>query len=970
MRPEQWQQVREILASAIALPEAERAAYLDKSCAVHPELRSEVESLLDSHEQAGSVFLNRPAADLKSALVEPNPRSSWMGRRIGVYQILEEIGHGGMGEVYRAVRADGQYKKEVAIKLVRGGYDTAAVLDRFLHERQILASLDHPNIARLYDGGTTEEGLPYLVMELIDGTPIDQYCEEHDLPVNERLKLFTQVCAAVQYAHQRLVIHRDIKPRNILVTSDEIPKLLDFGIAKILDPAAVAETTLVRPMTPEYASPEQVRSEPITTATDVYSLGVVLYRLLTGRSPYPESTRTPLEFARVICELEPTRPSSAIARMTPQELSRPKREASPEKAKGSSARHQRRLKGDLDNIVLKALRKEPSRRYVSAEQFAEDIRRHLQGLPVTATPDSLSYRVRKFVRRHAVGVAATALIAVAVASGVVTTARQARIAEANRRRAEARFSDVRKLANSLIFEVHDSIADLAGATSARKLILQRAMEYLDSLSKESGNEPDLMRELATAYERIGALQGDPLDPNLGDIKGAGISLKKAVELRESLAQSNPKNNKDQVELAVAYLDFSDFQSGVAGNIASGLDYNNRAIAILDRQAASDPGNFRVIAQDTRAYTNLGFLHVGNGAHGSVGSVKQGVAGLQRALELDHRALQMNANSLALRGQESVIILLLGDAALKLGDRRGALDYYHRGAAILNSIDPKRQHASIALNLAVLDGKVADVDLAEGKIDDAIAHYSKSREAAVRQAAADPSNQSVKQLMITSSGQLGHALVESGRIDEGLKYLHSALERIDAEPSITPLYKVFQSIARDWIGEAMERKGRIADAVAEYQKSKAAITSARASGANDLRTQVYYCASTQRLAAAMLKLGDPAEARKQYEECRGLLEPLLQANPDNEEVLYALGETYAGEGDISVRLAKEARDKSTRTADWNSAVEWYQKSLNTWSGVPNPVRISTSTMEVRIPAEVSKMLAECRAQASTKVAMVN
>jgi len=265
MRPERWQEVRKVLDAALALPAAERLVYFEKTCSHDPELRSEVESLLESHEKAGSVFLNSPAVDLKSALGEAGPRSTWMGRRIGVYQIEGEVGHGGMGEVYRAVRADGQYKKEVAIKLVRGGYDTTAVLERFLHERQILASLDHPNIARLYDGGTTPEGLPFLVMELIEGTPIDQYCEEHELAVNERLKLFTQVCTAVQFAHQRLVIHRDIKPSNILVTADGIPKLLDFGIAKIRDPAAKAETTILRPMTPEYASPEQVRGETITT---------------------------------------------------------------------------------------------------------------------------------------------------------------------------------------------------------------------------------------------------------------------------------------------------------------------------------------------------------------------------------------------------------------------------------------------------------------------------------------------------------------------------------------------------------------------------------------------------------------------------------------------------------------------------------------------------------------------------------
>jgi eukaryotic-like serine/threonine-protein kinase len=316
MNPERWQQVREILALAIALPADERQAYLDQACLDDAELRAEVESLLSSHEQAGSMFLKDPAVDLKSALPEAGRRAR-VGRRIGVYQIVEEIGHGGMGEVFRAVRADGQYDMQVAVKLVRVGLDSPSLLERFRSERQILASLDHPNIARLHDGGTTDEGLPYLVMELIEGTPIDRYCEDHDLSIPERLQLFNQVCAAVQYAHQRLVIHRDIKPSNILVTADGVPKLLDFGIAKILDPAAGAETTMLRPLTPEYASPEQIRGGPITTATDVYSLGVVLYRLLAGRSPYPESTRTPLEFARVICEAEPARPSTAVLRPSP-----------------------------------------------------------------------------------------------------------------------------------------------------------------------------------------------------------------------------------------------------------------------------------------------------------------------------------------------------------------------------------------------------------------------------------------------------------------------------------------------------------------------------------------------------------------------------------------------------------------------------------------------------------------------------
>ena len=277
MNAERWQRVKQLLEEAIALAPTERSSFLDRACEGDTQLRREVMSLLSSHEQAGTGFLKDPAIDLNAAI----PANARPGRRIGVYQITEEIGHGGMGEVYRAVRADGQYTKEVAIKLVRSGIDSAFVQQRFRNERQILASLDHPNIARLLDGGTTDDGVPYLVMELIEGERIDTFCDEHKLSITERLRLFRQVCAAVQFAHQRLVIHRDIKPSNILVTKDGTPKLLDFGIAKIFDPTAEdgGETTIGRAMTPEYASPEQIRGEPITTASDVYSLGVVLYQL-------------------------------------------------------------------------------------------------------------------------------------------------------------------------------------------------------------------------------------------------------------------------------------------------------------------------------------------------------------------------------------------------------------------------------------------------------------------------------------------------------------------------------------------------------------------------------------------------------------------------------------------------------------------------------------------------------------------
>ena len=407
MTPERWQQIRSVYEQVLALDPSQRSEQLADVAARDPQLRQEVESMLSYEERADSKFLNVPAAALLQFNLPEGPAGSRVGRRIGVYQIIEEIGQGGMGEVYRAARADGQFEKQVAVKLVRRGYDSNTILERFRHERQILATLDHPNIARLLDGGTTDEGLPYLVMELIEGLPIDEYSALHKLDIANRLQLFMQVCTAVQYAHQRLVVHRDLKPTNILVSSDGVPKLLDFGIAKILDPSVGPEVTILHPMTPECASPEQIRGETITTASDIYSLGVVLYRLLTGSSPYRLTTHSTNALATAVISQEPDRPSVAILRTN----SVSHRHWCPE---GSPIKLIRRLQGDLDHIVLKALRKEPQHRYESVERLWDDIRRHLQGLPVHARKGSWNYRTSKFIRRHKIGMTAAALVALTV----------------------------------------------------------------------------------------------------------------------------------------------------------------------------------------------------------------------------------------------------------------------------------------------------------------------------------------------------------------------------------------------------------------------------------------------------------------------------------------------------------------------------------------------------------------------------
>jgi len=600
MKPEDWQRVRALLESALEMEPVDRSRFLDEVCPNGP-LRHEVESLIEVHEQSDTDVLSTPAIAGLVAEEEEQFRLC-PGQRIGAYEILGEIAQGGMGAVYRAARADGQYTQEVALKIVRAGFGAELTAARFRNERQILASLDHPNIAKLLDGGTTAAGLPYFVMEFIDGQQITEYCDQHDLSIDARLDLFRKVCAAVQYAHQRLVIHRDVKPTNILVTAEGIPKLLDFGIAKVLDrnqgPRNLTLTAAgFRMMTPEYASPEQIRGEAVTTATDVYSLGLVLFELLAGRPAYRFLSQLPQDIVKVVCDTEPPRPSAAI-----QPKEKPRDRATTTSGDGTTevssvrvttlAKLRKRLRGDLDNIVLMALRKEPERRYASAEQFAEDIRRNQENIPVVAHQDSTWYRTTKFIDRHRSIVAASAAIVILLVLGLAATLYEARvarqqagIAREQRARAERRFNDVRKLANSLMFEVHDSIRDLPGATPARKLLVNRALEYLDGLSQEANGDLSLQRELAAAYDRVGDLLGYTGAANLGDITGARQSYLKALAIREAAGAANPNDAKAQGELINEYFHMA-FVLEDAGEYQEALNTLKSALPIAQKLAAT------------------------------------------------------------------------------------------------------------------------------------------------------------------------------------------------------------------------------------------------------------------------------------------------------------------------------------------------------------------------------------------------
>ncbi len=543
MSGEQRQQVEDLFDELHDLPAAERASRLRQ--VTDAAVRAEVASLLD-HSSANTGDVNPAVRHFMEAVADGGMGAIagiGPGTRFGHYRLERRLGRGGMGEVFEAVRED-DFRKRVALKIVRFDLESEYAARRFQQERQVLAGLEHPNIARLLDGGEAE-GCPYLVLEFVDGVSITKYCEGK--PREAILRLFLKVCEAVEYAHRNLIIHRDLKPANILVNSEGEPKLLDFGIAKLLADGAEATLTMQVALTPQYASPEQVRGEAITTASDVYSLGLILYELLAGVKPYTLTTNTAVEIDRLVCQTDAPKPG---------------------------------ISEDLDNILLMALRKDPARRYASVRELAEDIDRSLSHRPVSARPDTVRYRTGKFVRRHWSSVAAGLALTVAIAAGVAATVYQARISQ-------QRFEQVRKLAHVFVFNIHDEIARLNGSTRARELVVSTALEYLNQLSRNAGNDLALQEELAQAYRKIGDAQGQPAQPNLGRTADAIASYRKALRLHEAMAARHPEK---QAELAQFLIDFSGLKR-LTGDPAGARADSQRALSILEQAAARPDASF-------------------------------------------------------------------------------------------------------------------------------------------------------------------------------------------------------------------------------------------------------------------------------------------------------------------------------------------------------------------------------------------
>ena len=578
MDAERWRQVNELLPQALELPEAERVAFL-RSAEAEEEVLEEVRSLLgvDLGVLDGLEGLRPRLAALPGDEVK-EPERWGQGSSLGPYRIVRELGRGGMGIVYLAERADGEFKRQVALKVLKRGMDTDDIVRRFRNERQILAQLRHSNIAGLYDGGTTEDHRPYFVMEFVEGEPIDQFCDRKRMPVRDRLELFLKVCGAVQVAHQSLVVHRDLKPSNILVQADGEPKLLDFGIAKLLSPIAGMDETRtgrLRPMTPAYASPEQVGGGPITTASDVYSLGVLLFVLLTGRRPFKASVEKGADLEKVITEREAVRPSSVVLKAPETRRSNPRASRqTPEQASFARRTDPRRLRrllsGDLDNILLQALRREPDRRYPTVGAFTEDLRRYLEGRPVSARRETLFYRASKFAQRHFRELLAAALLSLLlVVFGIDRALQQKRVDQVTQRAdfLADEMQGVSQLVDGL-FELEELVG-AGGDPNVLRQLLDRGRDKIDEqLAERPGMQSELRLKLSKSYLRLG-LYGDASD-----------MAEKAVEQRRNHFGGS------SLEVAEALLQWSSAE-GAQGRYADAEKYIQQALEIQRRHFPDD-----------------------------------------------------------------------------------------------------------------------------------------------------------------------------------------------------------------------------------------------------------------------------------------------------------------------------------------------------------------------------------------------
>ncbi len=867
MQNAEWIKIKELFHQTIDLPKAEREKFL---AGQNDFVRSEVSRLLDSNEKLEN-FIAEPISSEIGLNIE-----SYLGKQIGSYKIISLLGSGGMGQVFLAEKEG--LDKKFALKIIKRGMDTEAVLKRFHRERQILSRLEHPNIATILDVGSTENDLPYFVMEFIEGEPLTKFCDAHQMDTNERLEVFQKVCNAVKYAHQNLIIHRDIKPSNILVTPEGTPKLLDFGIAKLVNSDEFNNTTTAmqsRMLTPEYASPEQINGLPVTTATDVYSLGVVLYELLSGVRPFKSDKKSYQEIANLVLTEEPARPSSvvgqqwSVVRNTSEEKGRTQNEIPNPKSKILNPKS---IKGDLDNIILKALRKEPERRYHSVEEFSEDIRRYLVGLPVTATADSGIYRFKKFVNRHQIGTIFAALIL--LVSGFAIW--QSFVANRERAKAETHVAQVRDVAKSLLNETSQNLQNLPDGSEIRQQIIEKSAKILDSLSADV-EDVELLDELGTAYTQLGHSR----TWQLRDYERALSDLQKARQLREKVFELEPNNSKYLGNLAGTLGVLNEFY-GIQGNTDKVIETFETISEINLKRIALEPNNPNIFFDTSNIFDVLSENFDG------VGRKEESVEATMKALELLERAIELRQ---ANEQTPDVQTQLAG--------------YFMQKGYILKK---------------------------SGKEDEAILAYSQSAETADQAYLRDNTQKFGFNHSNRSRRMMAEIYVKRGDWQNTLELYEHCLNNLlrnkenknlvqKALPRSIALYTIFVGMAQDKLGKKKEGRENLEKglnlSLAELKKYENLAADIIYAYEFLIPASDYYVANNEKQKAADLW-------QKEYID---RLDRILQKTPNDSGMLFRMADGYIYKGDVLSGFESDDNSISeTDTAFLKEALESYKKAL--------------------------------------------
>jgi eukaryotic-like serine/threonine-protein kinase len=755
-----------------------------------------------------------------------------VGRRIGPYELTARIGGGGMGTVYRANRVE-DFRQEVAVRLIERGMDRDAIVRGFHAEIPVQAALGkHPSIAGLLDAGTTEDGRPYFVMEYVDGLPIDAYCDGRRLDIPARLGLFGKVCAAVHFAHQHAVIHRDLKPSNILITSDGVPRLIEFGIETLIHPEPGGD----RVSTPEYASPEQVTGEPITTATDVYALGVVLYQLLTGRRPYRLEDGSTSEIFQAICEQVPERPSKAVVRAPASQTASSTPEPSdpgptPEEIAESRgvlpSRLERTLAGDLDAIVLMAMRKEPESRYASAEQFADDLHRYRKGLPVRARRDSPGYRAAKFVRRHAAAVAVGTVLLLALVAGIAGTTTGLVRARRQRDRAEESSRMARGAVDQFFTRVSgERLLNQPGLQPLRKTLLQDARRFYEEVIDHRGDDLGLSAELAAAQARAAKITGEIDSPARSVPR-----LQQAVATWESLVAARPGNPDDQEELARTLNDLGVMLMRLEGRRDEALGAFRRAEGLLEPATAADPASGSRRHERSLALQNIGQIQL------EQGRAFEAIETLRKALEIEAEWAAEDPKALEPRIAMARAHGLLGQALTSQPDgTEPALESYQKAVAYREEVVRDRPELADQAYLLAMD-------LGDGNVAQQMA----------------------------------------GKLDSALKSLRRAveiLERLDRQYPGVLTYRGGLAGTYNMLSDLHRRRREPAESLAFAEKARDMLDRLVAEHPEDVYSRIDLAKAYNNIGRLHQQSGDPAEGLRSFQRAVDVLESLSELDPRN------------------------------------------------------------------------------------------